>query len=498
MELADKLTNCVQQIIDFSKMVPGFMQLLQDDQISLLKSGSYGIMLLYAAQTYFPERNSFIYNQQLLNVDQLLIGNGQLDEEERYFIQENLDFIRQLKQFNLSSTEMAILSAIILFNPENMSLNDHKSIYHTHQKFIEILRMDMENNRANNASGMSRLEKQQMFQQLLNLVTDNVRRLTQSHFELIKSFKIKNCHVEFPPLHRELFNVEYYVYQYKQQMQQLQQQQQQQQQQIHLPIQPLASNQSNHFNHQQQSQQHSQQVHAYNGLSIKQVPSHDNLNLSSPSSCSSTSSASSSACNQPPTTLSPPLSHHMQTNQQQQQQQQQHLTYDQYYNYNQVKGGYYQTVQPAQMVTTQVGTPTASSSSPSSSASSTSSSTYISNADYSQVIDESSLGLIKQETVTGSNGSAPVAVSSASNASHSPSNSLNKVNSITLLSHSAVSSLPANTTVNAANLSPSSSISSSSSVSPPSYASLTSTYASLIKSEPLFNSNSMSIGIDTV
>ena len=37
--IADKVTLAVQQIIEFAKMVPGFMNLLQDDQIMLLKGG---------------------------------------------------------------------------------------------------------------------------------------------------------------------------------------------------------------------------------------------------------------------------------------------------------------------------------------------------------------------------------------------------------------------------------------------------------------------------
>jgi hypothetical protein len=73
----------------------------------------------------------------------------------------------------------------------------------------------------------------------------NLRNLSNLHFELIKSFKIKSPQIEFPPLHRELFNVDYYVYCHQQQqMQQLAQQQQQQQ-----PI----------YHHQQQQQQ--QQLH---------------------------------------------------------------------------------------------------------------------------------------------------------------------------------------------------------------------------------------------
>ena len=44
LECAQKLTTVIQQIIEFAKMVPGFMKLSQDDQIVLLKAGN----VLYA------------------------------------------------------------------------------------------------------------------------------------------------------------------------------------------------------------------------------------------------------------------------------------------------------------------------------------------------------------------------------------------------------------------------------------------------------------------
>lgn len=171
-------------------MVPGFMQLQQDDQISLLKSGSYSIALLYAAHCYAPETNSFhMANQKAINIQQLLselqhqqqqqqqstspssstplkkVSGGaaaalSLDEQETSFVQQNVEFIRQLKEFQLSQSEIALLSAIILFNPENQALNDHKAVYCAQQRFIEILRQDIENNRSQ--QNPSSLEKQQV------------------------------------------------------------------------------------------------------------------------------------------------------------------------------------------------------------------------------------------------------------------------------------------------------------------------------------------------
>ena len=87
-------------------------------------------------------------------------------------------------------------------------------------------------------------------------------------------------------------------------------------------------------------------------------------------------------------------------------------------------------------------------------------------------------------------------------------NSLNKVNAVALTAANVSGgggAMPHRTTTVSIghsghsglghHLSPSSS--DSGSVSPPSYASLTSTYASLVKAEPLFIGNPMSIGIDT-
>ncbi|GBN23869.1 putative nuclear hormone receptor HR3 [Araneus ventricosus] len=46
LDCAQKLTNIIQQIIEFAKMVPGFMKLSQDDQILLLKAGSFEMSVL--------------------------------------------------------------------------------------------------------------------------------------------------------------------------------------------------------------------------------------------------------------------------------------------------------------------------------------------------------------------------------------------------------------------------------------------------------------------
>ena len=66
LEIADKVTMAVQQIIEFSKMVPGFMNLLQDDQIMLLKGGSFEIALLRLCRAYDVQTKSVIFGNQFV------------------------------------------------------------------------------------------------------------------------------------------------------------------------------------------------------------------------------------------------------------------------------------------------------------------------------------------------------------------------------------------------------------------------------------------------
>lgn len=41
LDCAEKLTGIIQNIIEFAKLIPGFMKLSQDDQILLLKTGEF-------------------------------------------------------------------------------------------------------------------------------------------------------------------------------------------------------------------------------------------------------------------------------------------------------------------------------------------------------------------------------------------------------------------------------------------------------------------------
>ncbi|VDK52514.1 unnamed protein product [Anisakis simplex] len=63
---AHELTRVIQSIIEFAKMVDGFMQLSQEEQISLLKSGVFELATIVIAQHYSIETASLVVDSEVI------------------------------------------------------------------------------------------------------------------------------------------------------------------------------------------------------------------------------------------------------------------------------------------------------------------------------------------------------------------------------------------------------------------------------------------------
>lgn len=76
LECANRLTNIIQQIIEFAKMVPSFMLMEQDDQIVLLKAGSFELCCLRISRYYDLETNQLLFGNGLIPMDLFIRASG--------------------------------------------------------------------------------------------------------------------------------------------------------------------------------------------------------------------------------------------------------------------------------------------------------------------------------------------------------------------------------------------------------------------------------------
>nr|KAG5688540.1 hypothetical protein BaRGS_010175 [Batillaria attramentaria] len=152
VELSDKITLAVQQIIEFAKMIPGFMDLSQDDQIMLLKAGSFELALLQACRVYDPNTNRIIFGNHFL----------------------------PLEAFS------------------SLRVKEQQDIQKLHEKILAALKMEIGNNHSDGQEILSKFVRQ----------ASVLRDLSSHHIHILNRFKESAPDVEFPALHKELFSVD--------------------------------------------------------------------------------------------------------------------------------------------------------------------------------------------------------------------------------------------------------------------------------------------------
>ncbi|KAK3096225.1 hypothetical protein FSP39_024661 [Pinctada imbricata] len=192
-EVAEKITIAVQQIIEFAKMVPGFMDLSQDDQIMLLKAGSFELALVRACRVYDVSMNSVVFGNTILPLN---VFDG-FNDEERHLRDSIFDLVRVILSFKLTDSELALFSAVILIRPDRPGLKDLTDIQKLNDKVLTALKLELSKNH----------DDETLVGKLLQLAW-TLRNLSSQHIVLLNKFKQSAPEMDFPALHKELFSVE--------------------------------------------------------------------------------------------------------------------------------------------------------------------------------------------------------------------------------------------------------------------------------------------------
>jgi nuclear receptor subfamily 1 group F protein 4 len=119
LECAGKLTTMIQQIIEFAKIVPGFMKLSQDDQIVLLKSASLELSCLRMSRYFDLNSGQVLFGEMLMPMEAMLTN----DPVERKLVQTVFEFAKGIAEMKLTECELALFSAYALLTPGNLTRN---------------------------------------------------------------------------------------------------------------------------------------------------------------------------------------------------------------------------------------------------------------------------------------------------------------------------------------------------------------------------------------
>ncbi|XP_014245665.1 probable nuclear hormone receptor HR3 isoform X8 [Cimex lectularius] len=198
LECAQKLTTVIQQIIEFAKMVPGFMKLSQDDQIVLLKAGSFELAILRMSRYFDLSSGWVLYGDTMLPQDAFYTT----DTAEMKLVTLAFEVSSGVAELKLTETELALYSACVLLSADRPGLKGLAEIGRLGQAVLRALRIELERNHTTPIKG-----DVTVCDALLAKIP-TLRELSMLHMEALGKFKRSTPHLEFPALHKELFSVD--------------------------------------------------------------------------------------------------------------------------------------------------------------------------------------------------------------------------------------------------------------------------------------------------
>ncbi|CAL9691182.1 unnamed protein product [Knipowitschia caucasica] len=174
-EFSHSFTPAVREVVEFAKKIPGFRDLSQHDQVSLLKAGTFEVLVVRFASLFdVAERTVTFLGGKKYSVDCLrAMGAGDL-------LNSMFDFSEKLMNLGLSDEEMSLFTAVVLVSADRSGIENVNSVEALQETLIRALRSLITKKHPNEAA---------IFTKLLLKLPD-LRSLNNMHSEQLLAFKV--------------------------------------------------------------------------------------------------------------------------------------------------------------------------------------------------------------------------------------------------------------------------------------------------------------------
>ncbi|GAA6093599.1 nuclear receptor subfamily 1 group D member 1 isoform X2 [Tachysurus ichikawai] len=168
-------TPAVREVVEFAKHIPGFSSLSQNDQITLLKAGTFEVLMVRFASLFnVKEKTVTFISGTTYSLEALKnMGMGAL-------LGTMFDFSEKLSDLELSAEELGLFTAVVLVSTDRSGIKNVKSVEMLQDSLIKALRTLVSKNAPGDVSRFTKL--------LLKL--PDLRTLNSMHSEKLLSFRI--------------------------------------------------------------------------------------------------------------------------------------------------------------------------------------------------------------------------------------------------------------------------------------------------------------------
>lgn len=168
-DFSESFTPAIKSVVDFAKGIPGFILLNQDDQVTLLKAGTFEVLLVRLACLFDPESNTMMFTGGRLyrrHPSSMTTGAG-------FLLDSMFDFAERFNKLCLRDEELALFSAIVLMSPDRPGLRNLDQVEQIQNRLTQALQNIINHNHKEDTT---------LFAKLIMKTTD-LRTLNTLHSE---------------------------------------------------------------------------------------------------------------------------------------------------------------------------------------------------------------------------------------------------------------------------------------------------------------------------
>ncbi|XP_035618654.2 nuclear receptor subfamily 1 group D member 1-like [Oncorhynchus keta] len=169
-------TPAVREVVEFAKSIPGFQELSQHDQVMLLKSGTFQVLMVRYCTLFNPEERTVTFlNGQTYPLSSLrALGMGAL-------LNSMFDFSEKLGTLRLEPEEIALFMAVVLVSADGSGIADMGAVEQLQEELIRAMRSLIHRRRPE--------ESADIFSKLLLRLPD-LHTLNNLHSDKLLAFRI--------------------------------------------------------------------------------------------------------------------------------------------------------------------------------------------------------------------------------------------------------------------------------------------------------------------
>ncbi|XP_044037163.1 nuclear receptor subfamily 1 group D member 1 isoform X2 [Siniperca chuatsi] len=176
-------TPAVREVVEFAKHIPGFSSLSQNDQVTLLKAGTFEVLMV---------RFASLFNMKEQTVTFISGATYSLEELRAMGMSELLgamfDFSLKLAALELNAQELGLFTAVVLVSADRSGIENVASVEQLQENLIRALRSLVSKLAVAPGNNHHNVDSPRFTKLLLKL--PDLRTLNNMHSEKLLSFRI--------------------------------------------------------------------------------------------------------------------------------------------------------------------------------------------------------------------------------------------------------------------------------------------------------------------